>query len=461
METPVKVTEAQGIQPEGDGGAARGALSKSDAQNTSEGAPRSLESQHGLKWEATLFGLEPRWIVEPNISGVEDLARQYLKVKEGSPCTVSFHAQGGFNKLYRVDADSTAVMRVALPVDPYRKTASEVATMNFVREKTTAPVPSVLAHDSSRKNPLRFEWILMDYMPGRALQQAWRKLPLTRMEALVRELAIYQSQLLRERFHAIGNLYQGRNGSFTIGAIVSMGFFWGQRSSSAKTPRGPFKNSHDWLSARLSLVHEDQDRILETCEDEDEIEDAERTKRIADRLVKILSRIFPADEEEETVIFHDDINRSNILVADSGDAVSAILDWECVSAFPLWRAYSFPSFLEGRIREVEPERCDYPLDSADEDQDQEGLDNEGANTLYWEHLEDYQRGQLRRVFLEEMSRLSPGWEQHHQQGALKRDLELAVLHCDGELTMKRVEQWLDSYTETEGAPHSLEEVLSR
>jgi aminoglycoside phosphotransferase len=66
-------------------------------------------------------------------------------------------------------------MRVSLPVDPRYKTESEVATTEFVRQKTSLPVPRIIAFDS-HENELGFEWILMDMMPGLTLRKRWRKM---------------------------------------------------------------------------------------------------------------------------------------------------------------------------------------------------------------------------------------------------------------------------------------------
>jgi hypothetical protein len=57
-------------------------------------------------------------------------------------CEVSILAQGAFNKLYVVkNGDKEIVARVTLPVDPTWKTLSEVATIFWVRNNTSLPVP--------------------------------------------------------------------------------------------------------------------------------------------------------------------------------------------------------------------------------------------------------------------------------------------------------------------------------
>ena len=49
------------------------------------------------------------------------------------------------------------ILRVTWPVEPFYKTASEVATLSYLREHTTIPVPGVIAHSSSAENELGCE----------------------------------------------------------------------------------------------------------------------------------------------------------------------------------------------------------------------------------------------------------------------------------------------------------------
>ena len=181
--------------------------------------------------------MQPPWTVEPSIVAIETLSRQHLQLAEDARCTVTFHTQGGSNKLYKVDTElTTSLMRVALPVDPHRKTASEVATMEFLRLNTDIPVQKIIAHDSSNENVLGFEWILMEFIAGQSLHSAWRKMPMTKKELLVKQLALYQSQLFEHKFDSIGNLLrascnrgpvdqESEQSEFTLGAMVAMELF--------------------------------------------------------------------------------------------------------------------------------------------------------------------------------------------------------------------------------------------
>ena len=53
------------------------------------------------------------------------------------------------------------VARVARRFMPRLKTESEVATINYLRQKTSVPVPTIYHYDSNPYNRLGGEWILM------------------------------------------------------------------------------------------------------------------------------------------------------------------------------------------------------------------------------------------------------------------------------------------------------------
>src|SRR5882762_6144890 len=107
----------------------------------------SKPPQHGLEWIYELFDVIPRWTVEPDMAVAKAIAVRHLPVTTSVYEIRSFSA-GAFNKLFLLyplgDASGTLesfIMRISLPVDPYFKTSSEVATLNFVGKNTSIPVP--------------------------------------------------------------------------------------------------------------------------------------------------------------------------------------------------------------------------------------------------------------------------------------------------------------------------------
>lgn len=124
----------------------------------------------------------------------------------------------------------------------------------------------------------------------------------------------------------------------------------------------------------------------EEAEGEEDEEDAVYALALAHRLLDLLLKIFPPVEShpEQSVILHEDLSPSNILINEQGE-ITVLLDWECVSAMPLWMATTIPKFLRGSDREEEPKRQDYEDESDNEsaqDSEYNDLDNEGKNELY-------------------------------------------------------------------------------
>ena len=167
-----------------------------------------------LRW-TWCAGDTPVWPREPDIDTVRALARQHLQAEipvkiKHDLLDVSFFAEGGFNKLYQItyaEHETPYLLRITLPVDPYLKTESEVATIAFLRAHTSVPVPRVVAWQSNRDNELDFEWILMEKIPGVPLCDVWRKVPWNRKLSLTDVLAGFTKEIQGHQFDEIGALY--------------------------------------------------------------------------------------------------------------------------------------------------------------------------------------------------------------------------------------------------------------
>lgn len=418
-------------------------------------------SQDGLEWEETLFNLIPRWTREPSLRDIEDVCRRQLGVPVGRPCTASFYAAGAFNRLYLiVCANQSLLMRVTLPVSPRYKTRGEVATLRWVRGHTDIPVPEVIAFEDSNDNDIGFEWILMELMPGTPAYQRWRTMSMEQKSAIAKRVAEFQVQLScyglpDSLFRKIGTLDLENAHEDTVtparvtpGKLISHEIFIGDRLK-YDVPRGPFRSSHEWLSSEIRLIILKQTEAFENAEDDDDREDAEEILGSAQRLLSLLPKAFPEDQEDDvaTALYHDDLNLHNILVNEQGE-ITAVVDWQCVSAMPLWMATKIPKFLVGERREDEPIRDNYadevPTESAEarNESGPDDLDNECKNQLYWIHLMEYETTKLRAVYEARLRELWPHWpcEESH----IKVDFIDAVLQCSSGVFVKQVDRWIDS-----------------
>ena len=436
----------------------------------------------GLEWVQNGFwGSEPRWTVEPDENTIKQVVASSMNLT-AAICDIKFLSQGAFNKVYVVtfpEKEREVIARITLPVDPKWKTLSEVATLQWICDNTSLPVPEVISYQADRTSAIGFEWIIMSKMPGRSLGDRWRDVTFSAKGEIVRRLAAFCSDTFRAQLQGIGNLFLDdtgpvsgssahNRGSFRVQRIVSSEFIWENRIHS-QVFRGPFQRSRDWISARLSLAEMDcRERLrnLQSAtpedekegdepeegdgnnkpksekkddkdenEDEDDIEELEHTMDIISRLRRHLDDFFPPPvldlEPERTMILHDDLSRQNTLVDDHGN-LTAVVDWECISAVPLWFACQFPPFLQGKSRDEEPVKAQYQHD-----------ENGNVAELFWEHLDDYELTQLRRTFLAEMERLQPKWVEIFESSQRQRDFDLAVSSCSDSFMIRRVRKWLD------------------
>lgn len=407
------------------------------------------DPRSGLAWEENTFGAAPRWTREPSESIVARLAYHHLRLSRHDieQSTTSLEFQGAFNKLYAVECPKGPfLMRVTLPVDPVYKTLSETATLRYVRENTSIPVPSVIASDPSSDNELGYKWILMERVPGKPLDDVWDSLDWDKKVALVRDVAVITEEMRGQRSNAIGSLFErrklaehaghadiGTERELVIDRLVSMAFFWKTRFL-VDVPRGPFRTTREWLEARFRLQDDDVQQVVNDADaDKDDVEETEEVRELLARLREHLDRFFPNNSlgSESFALYHDDISRKNLIVDDKG-ALKALVDWECVSTCPIWKNYQAPAFLSSATRETKPDSKTYHYD-------EEG----NIDELFHQHEEEYECTRLRRIFMAMMATVMPQWDIGRKHAQESMDFDQALANCDGGFGTRMVEVWLD------------------
>lgn len=183
----------------------------------------------GPTWVKNGLSLYPTWTVEPTIQSI--VATLNIAIGFNREYDVQFLHEGALSRLYDVSFDGQAfVMRVYLPVCLRTKTESEVATLDWVKQHAPLPVPHVRAYDSSRDNPLGYEWLLMTKLEGKSLSECWSSVTIGSKERLVRQIAAFVASTFNQPFHdGIGSLFKATSNAhgcgYSIGKSVSMAFF--------------------------------------------------------------------------------------------------------------------------------------------------------------------------------------------------------------------------------------------
>ena len=212
--------------------------------------------QPSFIWESGIWGAV---LLPPDVIAIESVTRKHLRLSAGDYISATFFAEGAFNKLYAITVSNSGspqyIFRATPPVEPFFKTASEVATLSYLLEHTSIPVPRIFAHSSTSDNELGCEWTLMEKVPGVPLADVWSDIDLETKVRVTRSVAGYVRQLqdLRRRFTAIGNLYF-REESDTFNPAVSGGFLKRLLSRLTKDNGEPSGSKFPKVSVKLSSM---------------------------------------------------------------------------------------------------------------------------------------------------------------------------------------------------------------
>ncbi|KAI0542572.1 phosphotransferase enzyme family-domain-containing protein [Xylaria digitata] len=365
----------------------------------------------GLSWVKNGLGIYPKWTIPPRIESI--VATLKLAMGSDHDYAVQFLHEGALSKLYVVSTGSLAfILRVRLPVNPRAKTESEVATLDWVNQHTSLPVPRVIAYDSSRDNPLGFEWILMSRAEGKSLSESWWSVSLGSKERLVKQIAAFSTEIFEQSFQGgIGSIY--------------------------KTASGEDGGTH----SRLRFATTDLASRLCHIVDENERETLQRMVDLTRRIERLMPKFYPSPQPSadtgmastRTMLSHDSLSLDNILVNDEG-IFTGVVDWQCISCLPVHEACQFPAFLRQTYdRLAEPVMPSYLIGGV-------------PHASYFRALKRWEITRLRRLYVEEMMRRAPGFVNiwRDERSADLRDYEAAVQNCDNEFVIEILEEWVDA-----------------
>ncbi|KAK6815343.1 hypothetical protein RU639_008689 [Aspergillus parasiticus] len=303
----------------------------------------------------------------------EQLACRYVKfelqelldiaasVVGAQSCTrVRKASEGQYNKVLFLTMANGCEIIAKLPNPnagrPHFTTASEIATMDFLRNVLNLPVPRVYAWSSrATGNPVSAVYILIEKQPGVMLSDAWDSLKGKQRAQLVLQVVDFEKTLAATEFTSFGSLYykddlhssvhtsplyvdnsgkEVQSTRFAIGPTNHRAFFdFGRRS--LDIDRGPYK----WTSAI-------ERPFLRTA-----TIPAHRRKKTLSTLhnyLKVAPYTLPENSATHTsVLWHGDLNLQNIFVDPKEPTrILGIIDWQSLNLFPLFTQATRPAFLE-------------------------------------------------------------------------------------------------------------------
>ncbi|CAK4032361.1 Hypothetical predicted protein [Lecanosticta acicola] len=298
----------------------------------------------------------------------------------GKQCiNVEKFADGLYNKafLMTMDDQQEVVAKVPNPnADiPRLTTASEVATMDFMRNTLNTPAPRVLAWNSSCMNPVRAEYIIMEKAQGVQLASVLPTMSAEQKGQVIRAIARYQREWLKVTFHKIGSLYYAKDlptpdqtktcysdtlgnpvwqSEFALGPILDrewIDYGWGNIDGD----RGPWTTALDYRRAVLQRDKEAIRRLekLPTplsmlCGPSLYQPTKEKKLSACEAALKALPRVLPNEPWASGFhLWHDDLHEENIYVdANDPTVITSIIDWQSTSITPLFDHAVVPGFLQ-------------------------------------------------------------------------------------------------------------------
>jgi aminoglycoside phosphotransferase (APT) family kinase protein len=210
---------------------------------------------------------------------------------------------GFINPIYFVTTEDNEeyVLRLTNPIWRRRKTLNEVTVMNFLRKKTKIPIPKIYDYDFDKKR-IGFEYILMEKVEGRPLDELWWKYNDRQKKKLVHQIAGIFIQLKKFKFSKIGSFGKGMK---VVGLV--------------EPNDGPFDNFKDYMDSdiryRIPLILKDK-----------------KFKKYVPNLKRFLEEVVGNyNRKMDFRLSHEDVFR-NCLVKD--EKITALIDFDWTKSAP-------------------------------------------------------------------------------------------------------------------------------
>ncbi|KAK2777918.1 Phosphotransferase enzyme [Onygenales sp. PD_12] len=313
---------------------------------------------------------------------VEELMRVTARSLGSEKCIeIEKLSEGNFNKTFLLTTDNgkQAVARVPNPNAGrlHYSTASEVATMDFVRNVLGIPAPKILAWSSRRDdNPVQAEYIIMEKVTGKELSHVWDTLSGKQKYSIVQQIVQFEQKFASTRFAAFGSIYYAddlspgessrsahlytdangplTNSKFAVGPTNNRMYFDDGRSDVA-IDRGPWESVLDYAiaSARREIACIEKfpkfprPQGMHGGPRQFQPSAARKLAALNDYL-QIAPYLLPKNQNlHASVLWHSDLHTDNIFV-DPSDPVKiiGIIDWQSVHLSPLFLQARTPALLE-------------------------------------------------------------------------------------------------------------------
>ncbi|KAJ0417875.1 kinase-like domain-containing protein [Aspergillus carlsbadensis] len=249
-------------------------------------------------------------------------------------------AEGGFNKVFLLRAKNgrEVMARIPTPIAGPRRytTASEVATMDFLRAVLKLPIPEILGYSATPDNPVGAECILMERVQGESLASRWLSLTTDEVKHVMVQMAEIERRIFDFSFPGYGSLYYKGD----LDSETQIPVFWHGERSNTEIDRGPWLSPLECITSaarrEMAVIQQyakpqpRQTFLLPTNHD---IHPSEH--------ISLLSQFL-----HTPTLRHPDLSLSNIFLAPGSTEITSIIDWQDAMIFPRLMQAGYPALCE-------------------------------------------------------------------------------------------------------------------
>ncbi|QSS63955.1 hypothetical protein I7I51_01016, partial [Histoplasma capsulatum] len=319
--------------------------------------PRRMDliTEHRVKKEAESF------IASIDQSVICDLASSFHPAKK--QCRIfSDVKKGGFNICFPVEFAQDAVddgkpqrWMVRVPVLPRlafaeEKIRGEIATMKFIAEKTTIPIPKLHGYSVNSNNQLGLPFLLLEFIEGKSLFTVkFRELPRPQRCELFSKLGDIYIQLFQHKFDRIGALtLDSKDENWVFAHNRPLSVLMNDQALAGidppfVEPNHTFQSTIDYVytihQALLNDFHQGRDSIMDEADARGYLYSLHMSRRF------LMEWVQPEHNHGPFILNHGDLRSANILVDDDLNILS-VLDWEWSHTIPV-QMFVPPSWLDG------------------------------------------------------------------------------------------------------------------
>ncbi|KAL9103637.1 MAG: hypothetical protein Q9163_001332 [Psora crenata] len=305
-----------------------------------------------------------------------------------------------------MDDGYEVIARIPMPIagPAHYMTASEVATMDFLRTQLNIPVPKVFGWASrvDQENPVGAEYMIIEKAQGESLSSLWPSLSKGELAAVIREIADLETRLFAFQFPKHGSLYYKKDleekfrkdnlnmpkdgillaDRFCVGPVATR-LFWMEERGQMDLDRGPWLCPEDYLisigkreATWTAQLGQPRHRQFFFSYSEQKIDPKDHITLLS-KYCLVAPQLVPKQEGlGSPTLQHPDLHQSNIFLCPQSKQILSIIDWQGSSILPFFVQSGYPALCDhelGRIQSLEKPELSDDFDKMGPEQQKEAL----------------------------------------------------------------------------------------